>query len=147
VEPISEANYVCSAGDLAGKLDGGLNRIGARRTGELNHVVKASWLQDEIIQRVEKVFFRTGMKIQTVRNTIALNVRYQRFLKNWVIMTVIQRAGASQKVHKSSTFGIPYFCTACSHEGRWKTASVRLNSRFEPIKYSCLVCENGFTLL
>src|SRR5690606_5423867 len=61
---------------------------------------------DVLLESVQEISLGTRAHVQAVRNAVAGDVVQQRFLALGVVVAIVQRTGASQKVDVASAVGI-----------------------------------------
>ena len=76
------------------------DRVGPSRSRELDFVVKVSRLQDDPVKRAQKFDFGTCDGVQGMLDTILFDIGQQRLFRGGVVVSVIQRARATEEVDK-----------------------------------------------
>ncbi len=98
METVGEGDHVLAAGNIARQLQCGFHRVGARGTRELDHELEVTWLEDFLVEGLEELRLCLGMQVETMTDTVGLDVIQQRFLEGRVVVAVVQCAGAGQEV-------------------------------------------------
>ena len=99
VEAVGEVDDVLAAGDLAGDLQRGFDRVGAGRADELHDVVvQAARLEDDVLHRLQEALLGDRVQVERVGDAVVHDVVDQRALEDRVVVAVVQGAGAGQEV-------------------------------------------------
>ena len=98
METVGERDHVFAAGNVARQLERGLHRVGARGTRELDHELQVARLQDLLVEGLQELRLCLGVQVETVADTVGLDVIQQRLLEGRVVMAIVQCAGAGQEI-------------------------------------------------
>ncbi len=98
VEAIGEGDDVVPAGEVAGDLHRRFHGVGAGGAGELDLVLQIARLQDAVVKGIQKVTLGRGVGIKAVGDAVALDIGDQVLLEERVVVAVVQRAGAGEKI-------------------------------------------------
>src|SRR5699024_7904313 len=103
VEGVGEVDDRLTAGDLAGQLQGDLDRIVAGRAGEDHAVVELARLQDLGLEGLQEGATHVGEHVQAVDDAVIGEVLDDRLLQLRVVVTVVQRTCAGEEVEVLAT--------------------------------------------
>ena len=135
VEAVGEVDDVGPAGHLAGDLQRRLDRVGAGRAGELDHVVEPARREDDVAQRFQERRLRLGVQIEAHGDAALGQIADQVGPHGRVVVAVVQRAGAGEKVEIAPPAGIPDLGADRLGQQRWKRPRIRLNRGFHLRKH------------
>jgi len=134
VEPVGERDDVRTPLDLPGQLQRRLDRVGARRAGELQGVLPVARLEQHAVHRFEKALLGAGGHVQAVYHAVGVQILQQAFLEDRIVMAVVQRAGAAEEIDVLVAFLIDQQRTACLAEYHWKRPNVAPHFRLHSVK-------------
>ena len=124
MKTVGERDYIGAAGDLAGDLHRRLNGVGASRAGEHHLMIHAARREDQVVETVQEGFFGLGVKVETMGDAVLQDVLDQRILHIGVIVAVVQRGTARQKVDVTGAVFGEQLGPACGVEGRGERTAV-----------------------
>src|SRR3989338_6486234 len=134
MEAIREGDYVRATRDVACNLHRRFNCIGAGRAGELHHVIHVAWLEDQVIESLQKLFLCLGVEIETMCNAVALDVGQQSFLERVIVVPVVESSCTGQEVEIGFLVQIVEPAALGSLEGDGEGAGVTLYFGFDVVK-------------
>ena len=106
VEAVGKGDHVAAAGDLAGQLDRGLDGVGAGRAGHHHLVIHAARLQDLLFIGGQEGGLGVGVHVQRMGDAVARDMVDQRGLHVRVVVPVVERGTARQKVDIAVALGV-----------------------------------------
>jgi hypothetical protein len=92
--------------DLAGDLQRRLHRIGAGRPRELHPVVETARLQNVAVQHLQELRLGLGVQVERMRDAVHGDVVEKLLLQVRVVVPVVERARAGEKVEQRVTLGV-----------------------------------------
>ena len=134
MEAVGEADDVFAALDVTGDLQCRFHRVGAGGAGELDHVVHVARLEHVVFQRLQKVALGHGVHVQAVHDGIVLDVVEQDFFQNRIVVAVVQRARAGQKIQVLLAVFVVQIAALGFLEHHREAACVALNFGLNAVK-------------
>jgi len=98
VKPVGERHDGATACRVPRDLERGLNRVRACRSGELHLVPQPAGTEDVVTQTLEEPLFRRRRQVEAVGDAIAGQIVGERGFEDRVVVAVVQRTGAAEKV-------------------------------------------------
>ena len=98
MKAVGEGHDIGTAGRLAGDLHRRLDRVGTGGAGEHHAMIHAARRQDVTFEGVKEGRLGRGMQVQPVGDPVTRDVVDQRGLHVRIIVTIVQRRAAGQKV-------------------------------------------------
>jgi len=131
VERIRECHDVGPAGNLASKLQGRLNRIGACRSRKLQLKAQATRPKNDFLKRINEIPFRLRMHIERVNDAVSREVFLNSRDDGWVVVAIIQGAGTRKKVVIRSAGHVLQGGAFCRGENDGKRTAIISDTGFE----------------
>ncbi len=144
VEAVGEVDDVASAGDLAGDLQRGFDRVGAGRADELHDVVvQAARLEDDVLHRLEEALLGGGVQVERMGDAVVHDVVDQRALEDIVVVAVVQRAGAGQEVEVAVALRVEQLGALGAGEHGREAAGVGAHVGLQPLEHGGVGLRSG----
>src|SRR5690606_11692391 len=131
VKAVSEGNDVLAASYLASQLHGRFDSVGAGRASELHAVIHFARRKDVLLEGFQEFSLRAGMHVQSVSDAVSSDIVQKRLLADGIVMAVVQRAGAGQKVDVALSLCVVEPCAFSSVENDRERAGIGLNVGFQ----------------
>ncbi len=144
MKAVGEGDHIGAAGHLAGQLDGRFNGVGTSGTCEHELVVHAARLEEDVLIGHEELFLGLCEHVQPVGDAIGRDVIDQSRLHVGVVVTVVQRGTAGEKIDIFAAVVAVNDRTLGLAEEFGKAARIRANLALDAIE--CFVCRSHCAL-
>jgi hypothetical protein len=134
VEAVREGDHPGAAGRLARQLERRLDGVRAARPGELQLVLEAAGLEDDLLERLEEVALRGRRHVQAVGDAVLDDVAQEDLLEARVVVPVVQDARAGQEVDVLAAVLGDEPAVDGLREDAGEAAAVAADLRLEPLE-------------
>ncbi len=120
----------CFARQFQSRLDG-------VRTGwptELNFVTKPARSENQRLETFKKFTLDGCRHVEAVRDRVAFQILDQALLQTRIVVSVIERARAAEKIEILSSLFVEDFAAGCLGEDRRKVATIKPYFGFKKLK-------------
>src|SRR5690606_21036904 len=98
VKTMGERHYMTTLLDLSRQLERSLDSVRSGWPRELQDILHAARFEQNIVERFKETFLGGGRHIQAVNDAVLSDVIDQGLLHFRIVMTIVQRACAGEKI-------------------------------------------------
>src|SRR5690606_9204164 len=108
--------------------------VSAGRAGELKGVLPTSRLEKDPVHCFQEVFFSAGGHVEAMNDAVALNVLNDFLFEYRIIVAIVERSGATEKVDVLLTVFVNQYGAAGLVKNYGERPDVAANLRLHPVK-------------